>query len=249
MKIAIQLSGQPRFTQDFNLLLENLIGYDSADWFIYLSNNNHTQPAKEGVKFSKYWEGFDADWAINKISSNLPKNNVIKRFEISDSHLQQWPEVKDLFWVEFPERVFMMHYNIFQANELRKHYQETTGVLYDLIVRVRSDIGINSYVDVSKLNIKDDEIIMPKNHWWGVPHGCSSIPGDFWSNDLLAIGKDISMDIYSNTIHLIKKYNDIGLWFHPETILAYHLAKNKIKTIKGDFESTIRQFPIDTKWD
>ena len=57
------------------------------------------------------------------------------------------------------------------------------------------------------------------------------------------------MDIYSNTIHLIKKYNDIGLWFHPETILAYHLAENKIKTIKGDFESTIRQFPIDPKWD
>ena len=47
----------------------------------------------------------------------------------------------------------------------------------------------------------------------------------------------------------MKKYNDIGLWFHPETMLAYHLAENKIKTIKGDFESNIRQFPIDPKWD
>ena len=249
MRIAIQLSGQPRFTQDFNLFLQNLIGYDSADWFIYLSNNNHTQPAKDGVKFSKYWEDFDEDWAINKISSNLPKNNVIKRFKISDSHLQQWPEVKDPFWVGSPERVFMMYYNIFQDNELRKHYQETNGVLYDLIVRVRSDLSINSYVDVSKLNIKDDEILMPKNHWHGVPHGCSNIPGDFWSNDQLAIGKDTSMDIYSSTIHSMKKYNDIGLWFHPETMLAYHLAENKIKTIKGDFESNIRQFPIDKKWE
>ena len=80
MKIAIQLSGQPRFTQDFNLLLENLIGYDQADWFIYLSNKFRTHPVKDGVEISQSWEDFDADWAINKISSNLPKNNFIQRF-------------------------------------------------------------------------------------------------------------------------------------------------------------------------
>jgi hypothetical protein len=248
MNIAIQLSGQPRFTQDFNLFLENLIGYESADWFIYLSNTNHTTPSKEGVQFSDSWENFDADWAIGKISSKLPKNNFIKRFEISNSHLQQWPQVKDLFWVDVPERVFMMHYNIFQVNELRKHYQETNGVVYDLIIRVRSDVSINSYLDVSTLNIHDDEIIMPKNDWSGVPNGWSSIVGDYWSNDLLAIGKEPAMNVYSTTIHSMKKYNDAGVWFHPETLLAYHLSKNKIKTIKGDFNSNIRQFPIDRRW-
>lgn len=248
MKIAIQLSGQPRFTQDFNLFLENLIGYESADWFIYLSNNTHTHPPRNGIQFSESWNNFNIDWATNKISSKLPKNNFIKRFEISDSHLQQWPEVKDLFWVEDPGRVFMMYYNIFQANELRKNYQETNGVVYDLIVRVRSDVSINSYLDGSTLNIQDDEIIMPKNDWNGVPNGWSSIQGDFYSNDLLAIGKDKSMDVYSSTLYSIKKYNDAGVWFQSEKMLAYHLATNNIKTTKGDFEVHIRRFPIDRRW-
>jgi hypothetical protein len=103
-------------------------------------------------------------------------------------------------------------------------------------------------LDVSTLNVQDDEIIMPKNDWNGVPNGWSSIPGDFYSNDLLAIGKDKSMDVYSSTLYSIKKYNDAGVWFHPETMLAYHLTTNNIKTTKGDFEVHIRRFPIDRRW-
>jgi hypothetical protein len=241
MKIAILLPGQPRFTQDLSLFLENLIGYDSADWFIYLSNNNHTYPPKEGVQFSESWDNFNLNWAVNKISSRLPEKNFIKGFEISDSHLQQWPKVKDCFWVDFPERVFMMHYNLFKVNQLRKKYQETHKITYDLIVRVRSDVSINTYLDISQLNVNDDEIIMPKNNWHGAP-------GNYWSNDIFAIGKETSMDIYCNTLHSMKKYNDAGVWFHPETMLAYHLTTNNIKTTKGDFEANIRQFPIDRRW-
>jgi hypothetical protein len=245
MRIAIQLSGQPRFTQDFNLFLENLIGYDFADWFIYLSNQYHTHRIKDGVAISPSWEDFDADWAINKISSNLPKNNFIKRFEISDSHLQQWPTVYNSCVIA-PNQVFMMFYNIFKANQLRVDYQRTHNVFYDLIVRIRTDISIDVPLDVSQLIIKDDEIVMPDNNWYGAGPWDGGIV--LLSNDQLAISKDISMDIYSNTVHSMKKYNDTGILFHPETMLAYHLIVNNIKTIKGDFEAHIRQFPIDRKW-
>jgi hypothetical protein len=43
MRIAIQLSGEPRFTIGFQSFLENLKGYDHADWFVYLTNNNEQE--------------------------------------------------------------------------------------------------------------------------------------------------------------------------------------------------------------
>jgi hypothetical protein len=81
MKIAIQLSGEARFTGDFNLFLKNLIGYSQADWFIYLSRG---QSHKIGVDFSQSWENFDLDQAKNKIASTLPKNNFIQSFELTN---------------------------------------------------------------------------------------------------------------------------------------------------------------------
>ena len=240
MRIAIQLSGQPRFTQDFNLLLENLIGYDQADWFIYLSNQYHTHRIKDGVEISQSWEDFDADWAINKISSNLPRNNFIQRFEISDSHLQQWPPVSNIHETFTVEGVWMMYYNLLKVNQLRIDFQRQQNVEYDFILRVRSDSNLNRPIDMSQLTINHDEIYMPSNNWFGLP--------GLYANDQFAIGKDQSVTTYCDIVHSIKKYNDSGIAFHPETLLAQHLLANNIKTIKGNFESTIRQFPIDSKW-
>jgi hypothetical protein len=246
MRIAIQLSGQPRFTQDFNFFLQNLIGYDSADWFIYLSDNNHSQATMEGVSFSNSWNNFNKDWAMNKILENLPKNNFIKECEISDSYYHQWPTVYNSCVIS-PNQIFMMFYNIFKANQLRVDYQRTHKVFYDFVVRVRTDISIDVPLDVSQLIIKDDEIVMPDNNWYGAGPWDGGIV--LLSNDQLAIGKDTSMDIYSNTVYSMKKYNDAGILFHPETMLAYHLIVNNIKSIKGNFQSEIRKLPIDTKWD
>jgi len=240
MKIAIQLSGQPRFTQDFNLLLENLIGYDQADWFIYLSNKFHTHRTKDGVEISQSWKDFDADWAINKISSNLPRNNFIQRFKISDSHLQQWPPVSNVHCTFSVEGVWMMYYNLLKSNQLRIDFQRQQNVEYDFILRVRSDSNLNSPIDMSQLTINDNEIYMPSNGWFGFP--------GLMANDQFAIGKDQSVTTYCDIVNSIKKYNDSGIAFHPETLLGHHLLANNIKTIKGNFESTIRQFPLDSKW-
>ena len=89
-----------------------------------------------------------------------------------------------------------------------------------------------------KLDFSNNVIIMPTNEWHGNPR----------ANDQFAIGKDQSVTTYCDIVHSIKKYNDSGIAFHPETLLAQHLLANNIKTIKGNFESTIRQFPIDSKW-
>lgn len=242
MKIAIQLSGQPRFTYDFDLFLKNLTGYDQADWFVYLTNNN-TQVEKSEISMPSSWVKFDLEWAANKLKSNLPVNNYLRSFEISDAYDKSWPPVKNLHCCMSVDRAFMMYYNIFKANQLRITYQETHNITYDLVVRVRADSDLDSVVNLKELSIARDEIIMPSNNWFG------DDPKGVITNDQFAISQPSAMDTYSNLVNLIKKYNDEGIQFHPESLLAYHLKFSNIKTTKGTFQSNIRKLPINLeKW-
>ena len=245
MKMAILLSGQPRFTGDFDLLLKNLKGYDQADWFININNNNHDRLRFKyrKVNILDSWVEFDLDWAKNKIIENLPVNNYIRKFAISDDKFKTWPTVKNLYQIKpnWTDVVFMMFYNIYRANQLRLEYQKETGEVYDAVVRARTDVGIEQEFDIRSLKILPNAVYMPNNEWWG--------NGDNISNDQMAIGDEHSMNIYCDLINHIKSHNDRGAPFHPETLLAYHLKSNGISTVGGNYTAGLRKFPIDiTRW-
>jgi len=241
MKIAIQLAGEPRFTLGFQSFLNNLVGYDRADWFLYLVNNS--DPDKGGVFIPESWKKFDSQWAIEKIKNNLPTNNRLRSLEISDCHEKSWPSAKNLHCLigknPIP-KLYNMHYNIFKVNQLRTNYQGSNRKKYDLIIKVRPDCSLNKIVDLRTLKINENEIIMPNNGWFGT--------GDLLVNDLFAIGNPLSMDIYSNLISFMKEYNDRGIKFHPETIFAHHLRTNQIKPIKGEFTCDIHRTPQLDQW-
>ena len=67
MKIAILLPGQPRFTGDFNNFISNINGYEQADWFVYITNNNVS--TKPEVQLSTFWSNFDPTEAFEKIKN------------------------------------------------------------------------------------------------------------------------------------------------------------------------------------
>jgi hypothetical protein len=243
MKIAVLLSGQPRLTNDFDIFLNNLVGYDQADWFIYLTNNNKNRGMGHGATIADPWLDYDPEWARDKFVKNLPKNNYIRSFDISDCYSKTWPSVTNLYhchdWMV--ELVFMMNYNINKVNQHRLEYQKQTGVEYDVIVKARTDVGLKDTLDITTLMNNPDTIIMPDKDWYGV--------GQNTANDQLVFGDSNSMNHFSTLIHHLKEYNLQGLNFHPETLLAYHLRKNNIKLLRGNFKISLREFPIDkSKW-
>jgi hypothetical protein len=203
MRIAIQLSGEPRFTFAFQSFLENLKGYDHADWFVYLTNNN--QQEKDDVFLPETWKNFDVNWAIEKIKDNLPANNYLQSFEISNAHEHIWPSANNLhclMGVNPVDRVYKMHYNNFKVNQLRIAYQETNNIEYDYIVKPRPDNDLDKVIDLRNLKIDDNEIVMPKNNWFG------HTEINMITNDQFAIGKPASMNVYSEFVNHIKHYND-----------------------------------------
>jgi len=244
MKIAILLSGQPRFTEDLQLFLNNLKGYDQADWFVYLTNKNY-EPQKQkcgGIPIIMHntWIEYDPCWAKSVIEKNLPSNNFLKKFEISDANTQIWPPCNTYDRADSPpEQYFKMFYNIFKTNQLRTSYEIENNFKYDIVIRTRSDVGLLHEVDVRNNVPSSNTIIMPGNQWYGEPP----------CNDQFAIGNSDSMTMYSNIVNHLKEYNDCGVVFHPETLLAHHLQNaNGAELKRGSFEITLRTLPLDNNW-
>jgi len=243
MRIAILLSGQPRFTEDLQLFLNNLKGYDQADWFVYLTNKNYEPQKWVSIVMHDTWVDYDPCWAKSIIEKNLPPNNFLKKFEISDANTQVWPQCNhpsDQSGVHSPpEQYFKMFYNIFKTNQLRTSYEIENNFKYDIVIRTRSDVGLLHEVDVRNNIPSSNTIIMPGNQWYGTPP----------CNDQFAIGNSDSMTIYSNIVNYLKEYNDLGLVFHPESLLSHHLQNANGTELKvGNFEITLRTLPLDNNW-
>jgi hypothetical protein len=238
MRIAILLPGQPRFTRDFTTFVSNLKGYDQADWFVYITNNNIPSVAnfKWGVSVNSQWINFDPVWAREKIKSWLPTNNVIQSFEISDDFQLPIIPVKNLFEVDKPDNVQKMFYNIYKADCLRQQFEEVNNFSYDLVIRTRADLGLVSELNLRQLNIEPNQIIMPERgcFWHGHP----------LANDQFAIGNSHNMKIYSTLFTRIKEINDSGLHFHPESMVGHNLTQNGLSYSAGNFATSLRTLDI-----
>jgi hypothetical protein len=210
----------------------------------YLTNNN-LQTDKHDIIIPKSWKIFDLEWAINKIQSNLPDNNYLKKFEISDDHEKSWPDAINLHCLignNPVQRVHKMHYNNYKVNQLRMNYQTDNNIEYDYIIKIRPDSDFDSNINLKNIKIERNEILMPNNNWFG-----DDSKGMF-TNDQFAIGGSDSMNIYSNLINFINQYNTEGVIFHPESLLAHHLYVNKITCIRGEFKSLIKREPLLDSW-
>jgi hypothetical protein len=233
MKVAILLPGQPRFTAGFNKFLSNLKGYDSADWFVCMSE---TTDSHHQIKLlADNWNNFNKNWAYEKIESMLPENNCIRSFEISDDQQQVFPEVKNVKEVANVKYPFRMFYNIYKVDQARQRYEQLHNFTYDLVIRTRTDIGLGTELDLRNLTINENHIMMPSNEWHGDPR----------ANDQFAIGKSSSMSVYASLYTRIKDYNDEGMTFHPESMVGHNLNKQGIHFDRGGFEAVIDRVPVE----
>jgi len=237
MKIAILLPGQPRFTQDFITFVSNLTGYDHADWFVYITDNNIPSVAnnKQGVSINPQWITFDPAWACEKIKSWLPDKNIIQSFEISDDFQLPIIPVANLFEVNKSDNVQKMFYNLYKADYLRQQFEKANNFKYDLVIRTRADLGLTTPLNLKDLNIQKNQIMMPHRecYWHGHP----------LCNDQFAIGNSHDMEIYSTLFTRMKEINDSGFHFHPESLVGYNLLKNNLSYFPGNFKTSLRSMP------
>jgi hypothetical protein len=236
MKVAAVLNGQPRFTKEFDIFLENLTEFDQIDWFIHLWNNFEE---KERVSpFMNNPINWNEDTIKNKIKENLPKNHRIVSFKISDPPVFHEDTIDSVNYCRWTSvlGILNMTYGYKCVNELKEEYEKKHGK-YDLVVRTRPDVMIDQPISLKKCNeiIKENPNILfsSANHRVGI-HSTNKV------SDLMGISNSDTMSTYLKIFDKLNNYNNDGVPFHTETLIAHHLTVNNIITPMTTFNIKFR---------
>ena len=221
MKVAILISGSPRFCAEFDTFINGITGFETADWFVDLWSDN-PPPDKLGydnhVLVASSWRQIHREWAVNKIKSNLPNNHRLAALSLYDSGLIEYPVITgpQVHHTNFPS-IWKMHIGWKHADS----YRQASGMQYDLVIRARPDIGLVGMLDLTAIkNLLDqapNSVLIAKNGQHGY---------HYQTNDVIGISTPNNMAIYTDLINHSLKYNAAGIMFHPETLLAYHMHVN-----------------------
>jgi hypothetical protein len=222
MKIALIAAGQPRFTPDFTLFLSQLKGFDHGDLYF------------------NFWK---SDWASCeeeaklKISRILPSNYSLSKIRLVDQPDYQLPVHSMTHLPPTPENIHW-HYKrrIGQWQSLQMAFN-LVDKEYDIIIRYRPDGCLMENLDLSKLDLKNNDLIFP----------CYARNGfdDFKICDMFAIGTYSGIKFYCSMADHFRElvpiadpfweYNGHGSW-SSEHILGAYMKKFGRRQVIGDFK-------------
>jgi len=241
MRIAILLQGEPRFCSEFDLFLQNLIGFSRADWFMYLwkdSPSTSNLLSSEGHQVvAPCWQHIDRDWALKKFRQLLPSNHNIAALELGNQNTVPIFHVTENCASEtIQPNVWKMWYSQYMANKLRVDYETTQDFKYDIVIRARPDISLESHLDVRYMkNHFDHEpnlVLTSQNKRCG--YGVQI-------TDLIGVSTSPNMSVYTNIYNEALEHHKQGIIFHPETMLARHLEHHGLKHAPADFKIEFRR--------
>jgi len=217
MKVAVCISGQPRFVEEcYPSIFNNIIAPNSADVFLhgwYSDDELH----------SPYKYGGDGDWKNQRIL----KDSHIKALELykpvdylfepqikfacdkinyKDSILkfqlgavEECEEAGEDFETYCSRLLYnnsSMWYSIFQSNHIKERYSWHTNTHYDAVVRCRFDVFVGNQIVCS-----DYDLNYVYYEEMGQPQGLVS--------DWVNVGNSTNMNVYSTTFFNLRKiYED-----------------------------------------
>lgn len=217
MKVACLLNGQPRFTDYFfDFVSYKLPREISVDWFIYLWNQKSTDDSR----IPTWWD--ENPHKIINILTDL-SHRVID-FTVAD--FSTYDTTFDTFQHKRPESIPRNIWYMFKSlYEAGKNLQASTE--YDLVIKIRSDLTTDKVLNydtcLNFIKKNPNTIITSNYHTFGF--NVKEI------NDWFAIGDHKCMSTYTKVFPNLKKYCQVGIIQHPESLLASHLILNDIDWI------------------
>lgn len=223
LKVAVCLSGHMRtFENNFQSFKDNILSKYDCDIFIHTwdlmgSSFRFTDNKLHLVNIEKY---------IDKIESFYkPKKMVVEPFRLFDlNSLMKQRAVPG----RDASGTISMYYKIEACNSLKKEYEKENNMLYDCVIRYRSDL----YLDQS----------FPLDHNTNLTAVHVPMYGNFGGiNDQLAFGSSSLMDnfcsVYSNLDNLLQA----GANLNPEKLLMSQVNYHSIPIIKDYIKYNIRR--------
>jgi len=223
-KVALCISGQPRSVEEgFPYIKKYFLEKYNPDVFLH----SWYDKEKVGKKFDFSIEYNRNDFWREGIDRRLldlynPKKYVIekpKEFDLSRL-------MHGNFEMLNPYNVSSMFYTIFRSNSLKKEYELENNFLYDVVIRIRTDLEIKTFnLDLNNINTEAIHAIRIGHTLNVSPFKDSNI-----INDQLNFGGSKQMDIFSDVYNNLEKYlNEDKLpSMVGERVLTYHILKNNL---------------------
>lgn len=227
---AICLSGYSRnFSETIDSFRKHVLRDQDCDVFI------HTWDMQDSHLRIANPSSFDIDKFTEAFS---PKKIIVEpkpEFILTDTMLGAVKEPRDC------GGMLSMFYSIWQANNLKKQYEEENNIKYDVVIRTRPDVLY--YGDlIIPLEMKNDKVYVP-------------LFGDFGGlNDQIAYGSSEVMNKYSELYNRVDELILHKAWMNPEVLMktnleVLHIGVNRFnlnyalmrtdKSLQNNFE---RQF-------
>ena len=235
MKVAVCLSGMLRdFEKYFENFKQNILEQADVDLFVHAWNFDRRNLSQEnyGKSSSEYVEDMEGGTERSFLNLYKPTKYIFENY--TDYFVEQFDKYYELELITNhkeevankratetnPARLMSMLYKIHKCNNLRKEYEKSYGVKYDIVFRFRTEIELDC--PISEQDLKDTIAEYPFS---------ISIPlGDYRGGycDIMSWGNPEAMDIYSSLYLDIDKHIESGCLFHPELLLKFHLQQNEV---------------------
>lgn len=218
------LSGMPRFSVEFDSTLEYLVNSDIDVYIAFWKENSIKDP-----KVSPNWQEVETEQDVRDLMEPyLPERYKIKHVELVDP-FDFWATPQDYTPMNSSPFNTWQQYNILKICDQRR---KESGIIYDLVIRGRPDVGIDHYLDLSLildiLKKNPTTIITPDNYRCGYP------PEGFC--DQFAIGLPLTMTTYCEAVYYYDELYNQGIFYNPECLLQSVLDRHGIIYPKASFE-------------
>lgn len=208
MRIALQLSGQPRgYKEAYEYIHKNFLKYFDVDVFF------HTWK-QDVYDIKDIRECYKPILSVDSTPYSKEEAENINRLYTNTPNVNNWP----------PSATLSSFNSIWAANNLRVRHEIQTGKPYDYVMRTRFDFALN--VDIL-VNFNKLKAVMDRD--------CIVVPSDrgtsnpFFSNDQWSFANGQSTTEYCSTYSHIPYFYSKGTSFIGEDLLAQNY-----KRIKGN---------------
>jgi len=209
MKVALCLSGQPRFVEyTYQKIKENIIDPNNADVFIHtwydkdLIGKNFTDYNASGWNYnstnSKYKENIDLIinevYKPKKMIAEKEKNFYDDNLKIEktiNKHAQHYSKKY------FSKMLYSSWYSILKSNTLKEEYRLENDIKYDYVIRARFDCQLNRKLNCSNY---DPNFLYTDRR--------PDFPIHRMIEDWFAFGSNKIMNIYSSSFNLMNYADD-----------------------------------------
>jgi hypothetical protein len=229
LKVAVCFFGLFRsFDRTKETIKTNFLDIYNPDVFLYSPNtfyaknnqdplNGQDNPVPLTEDYVKNFFGDKLkDFVIWDLDPNIFIQQVQKNRMPEKNNIGQWA------W-----RSYSMFHHIKKSLELRQNYERNNNIKYDVVILMRPDIELGKRMELEGLNLNKI------NH--SVSHAASVFGFNILFGDHLLAAKPNVVDIFCSLYDRIGDYYRTGITLNNETLMGYHLIKNKIEWHKSDF--------------